>query len=258
MLGCFRFSQEEYKRVCLNGDGHTHSSALEQISTKGFGLKVNLVSKTMFQLAVILALAALVNSQAVLLTDDDLSASTPYQFSYSAPAINGGSTHEETGDEYGRKTGSYTVQNEDGSERIVQYVADENGFRASISTNEPGTANQNPADVTIQSSADDGYQSLQSPPAAVIPSVPARRIPTVRQPFNPRRIISRPGQPFLVPLQPTVIPTVVPVDNGRYFPLRGSSLIPQALPIAGDQTVLFPVETFSDDFYQPNIILPPY
>ncbi|CAL1289663.1 unnamed protein product [Larinioides sclopetarius] len=112
----------------------------------------------MFQFAVFFTLTALVNSQSVLLAarDDDSSAATPYQFSYSAPAIGGGSTHEETGDEYGRKTGSYTVQNEDGSQRIVQYVADEDGFRASISTNEPGTANQNPADVTIQSSADEG------------------------------------------------------------------------------------------------------
>ncbi|GBM47005.1 hypothetical protein AVEN_131790-1 [Araneus ventricosus] len=211
--------------------------------------------------AVFLALAALVNSQAVLLSggNNDQSSPTPYQFSYSAPAIGGGSTHEETGDEYGRKTGSYTVQNEDGSQRIVQYVADEDGFRASISTNEPGTANQNPADVTIQSSADEG---LQAPASAVIP---ARRIPTVRQPFNPRRIISRPGQPFLVPFQPTVIPiqpTVVPVSNSRYFELGGARLIPQALPIGGDQSLLFPLEAsvipVSDGYYQPNIILQPY
>lgn len=38
----------------------------------------------------------------------------------------------------------------DGRERVVDYVADELGYRASIRTNEPGTAPLNPADVTIQ------------------------------------------------------------------------------------------------------------
>lgn len=81
---------------------------------------------------------------------------TPYQFSYTAPAEGGSSSHQETGDGNGRVTGSYTVEDEDGRSRIVEYVADEDGFRASISTNEPGTSNQNPADVSIASSAEDG------------------------------------------------------------------------------------------------------
>ncbi|XP_054719280.1 adult-specific rigid cuticular protein 15.7-like [Uloborus diversus] len=86
----------------------------------------------------------------------DLAQPTPYQFSYSSPSIGGASSHQESGDGSGRVTGSYSVQDEDGRSRIVEYVADEYGFRASINTNEPGTASQNPADVTINSSADDG------------------------------------------------------------------------------------------------------
>ncbi|GFR05609.1 cuticle protein 10.9 [Trichonephila clavata] len=232
----------------------------------------------MFRVIVFLGLSLLVNSQSLLLAarnnNDELSSPTPYQFSYSAPAIGGGSTHEESGDAFGRKTGSYTVQNEDGSQRIVQYVADEDGFRASISTNEPGTANQNPADVTIASSADDGLQTLTAPAAAVIPVAPAvpvapaRVIPPAQAiPTRQfRRNFNRPAQPLLVPIQPAV----VPIDNGRYInqpyllPFGGSRLIPQGLPIAGDQTVLIPINDgygssplfpFSD--IQPNIIIQP-
>ncbi|CAL1279824.1 unnamed protein product [Larinioides sclopetarius] len=76
----------------------------------------------------------------------------PYQYSYSSPAIGGSSSHSESGDGTGRVTGSYSVVDEDGRSRTVEYVADELGFRANIITNEPGTSNQAPADVTISSS----------------------------------------------------------------------------------------------------------
>ncbi|GFW27187.1 cuticle protein 10.9 [Trichonephila clavipes] len=79
----------------------------------------------------------------------------PYSFSYNADTEDGGrSAHEESGDGNGRVTGSYTVQGEGGFGRVVNYIADENGFRASIQTNEPGTANQNPADVVMESTAE--------------------------------------------------------------------------------------------------------
>lgn len=81
----------------------------------------------------------------------------PYQFSYSSPSIGGESSHQESGDGSGRVQGSYSVVNEDGSTRVVEYVADEYGFRPTIRTNEPGTANLNPADVNIESTADNGY-----------------------------------------------------------------------------------------------------
>lgn len=37
--------------------------------------------------------------------------------------------------------------------RVVKYVADENGFRADVDTNEPGTKSDNPADVSFKSAA---------------------------------------------------------------------------------------------------------
>lgn len=79
----------------------------------------------------------------------------PYTFSYASDLEDGGrNSHEESGDGNGRVTGSYTVQGEDGYGRVVDYIADENGFRATVRTNEPGTASQNPADVVMESTFD--------------------------------------------------------------------------------------------------------
>lgn len=79
----------------------------------------------------------------------------PYTFSYASDLEDGGrNSHEESGDGNGRVTGSYTVQGEDGYGRVVDYIADENGFRATVRTNEPGTASQNPADVVLESTFD--------------------------------------------------------------------------------------------------------
>ncbi|XP_035220716.1 cuticle protein 10.9-like [Stegodyphus dumicola] len=78
----------------------------------------------------------------------------PYSFNYISDTEDGGrSSHQESGDGAGRVTGSYTVNDLEGHERIVEYIADEGGFRANIRTNEPGTASLNPADVVVESSA---------------------------------------------------------------------------------------------------------
>jgi len=78
----------------------------------------------------------------------------PYKFGYEVKdGYNAGSNREEEGDGYGNKKGSYGYTDGYGIYRQVDYVADKGGFRATIKTNEPGTANQNPADVYIQSNA---------------------------------------------------------------------------------------------------------
>jgi len=58
--------------------------------------------------------------------------------------------HKENGDEQGKVTGSYGYRDAYGVFRYVDYVADEHGFRATVKTNEPGTANESPADVDWQ------------------------------------------------------------------------------------------------------------
>ena len=71
----------------------------------------------------------------------------------------------QSGDASGVVTGSYSLMDPDGRMRYVYYTADAMGYRATVKTNEPGTANENPADVVMQSSystpppASSGYGS---------------------------------------------------------------------------------------------------
>lgn len=78
----------------------------------------------------------------------------PYSFAYTSETEDGSvTTREESQDENGRVTGFYTIRDADGKQRRVDYVADESGYRATISTNEVGTESRSPADVDMQSSA---------------------------------------------------------------------------------------------------------
>ncbi|GIY48158.1 hypothetical protein CEXT_284621 [Caerostris extrusa] len=60
-------------------------------------------------------------------------------------------TRSEVGDGYGNRKGSYTITDIDGRARRVDYVADGHGFRATVKTNEPGTAASAPAAALINS-----------------------------------------------------------------------------------------------------------
>ncbi|GIY56356.1 uncharacterized protein CDAR_597761 [Caerostris darwini] len=83
----------------------------------------------------------------------------PYAFGYSVKDHHGEQHREESGDGHGVK-GSYGFTDDRGVHRQVNYVADHAGFRAQVKTNEPGTANQNPAAVHMISDApsyDHGY-----------------------------------------------------------------------------------------------------
>ncbi|XP_072142249.1 uncharacterized protein [Dermacentor andersoni] len=78
----------------------------------------------------------------------------PYSFSYDTTDEYGTRmTREETSDEYNNKVGSYSYTDPNGITRTVHYVADADGFRVTIETNEPGTRTSNPADAQITSSA---------------------------------------------------------------------------------------------------------
>ncbi|KAH7966831.1 hypothetical protein HPB49_019853 [Dermacentor silvarum] len=57
--------------------------------------------------------------------------------------------HKEQGDASNAKTGSYGYRDANGLFRTVKYVADANGFRATIDTNEPGTAPGASADAVF-------------------------------------------------------------------------------------------------------------
>lgn len=72
-----------------------------------------------------------------------------YNFGYQEQSASGSTSRREE-QTNGVRRGSYSLNDADGRARIVDYVADLNGFRASIRTNEPGVdQNQEPADVLI-------------------------------------------------------------------------------------------------------------
>ncbi|CAL1288793.1 unnamed protein product [Larinioides sclopetarius] len=73
----------------------------------------------------------------------------PYKFGYSVKDHHGEQHREESGDGVGSVVGNYGFTDDRGIARQVNYVADHSGFRAQVKTNEPGTANQNPAAVQM-------------------------------------------------------------------------------------------------------------
>lgn len=86
--------------------------------------------------------------------DDSNSQPAPYAFSFDSEDEYGTKLgRQEQADGSGAVKGQYTLSDANGISRIVVYVADDNGFRAEVKTNEPGTLTSNPADVQIQSSA---------------------------------------------------------------------------------------------------------
>ncbi|GFT72935.1 uncharacterized protein NPIL_306121 [Nephila pilipes] len=80
----------------------------------------------------------------------------PYKFGYSVKDKHGEQHREEAGDGQAVQ-GSYGFTDARGIRRQVNYVADKAGFRAQVKTNEPGTANQNPAAVHLISDAPYGH-----------------------------------------------------------------------------------------------------
>lgn len=84
------------------------------------------------------------------LVDQDISSYTskPYQFGFELEDGFGMSQYRsEASDGTGVVKGSYGYMDPMGVYRKVEYTADNNGYRAVIRSNEPGTANQNVADA---------------------------------------------------------------------------------------------------------------
>ncbi|XP_054724351.1 uncharacterized protein LOC129234381 [Uloborus diversus] len=75
---------------------------------------------------------------------------SPYAFEYNNQDENGTTLfRKESSDGKGTIKGSYGYRDAFGTERFVEYVADENGYRAQIRTNEPGIESRNPAGVQL-------------------------------------------------------------------------------------------------------------
>ncbi|GFQ80690.1 cuticle protein 16.8 [Trichonephila clavata] len=76
-----------------------------------------------------------------------------YEFGYGINDHFSNQYRQEAGNGAGGVVGSYGFTDARGIARRVNYIADHAGFRAQVNTNEPGTANQNPAAVQVISDA---------------------------------------------------------------------------------------------------------
>ncbi|PRD33688.1 UNVERIFIED_CONTAM: Cuticle protein 10.9 [Trichonephila clavipes] len=75
---------------------------------------------------------------------------TLYEFGFDMNDGKGTDQHrQESADEAGVVTGSYGYRDVYGVYRLVNYIADKNGFRAYVQSNEPGVANPGSADVVV-------------------------------------------------------------------------------------------------------------
>lgn len=118
-----------------------------------------------------------------------------YSFGYDEAGATGGSFRHEKSDAYGNKFGSYGLRGADGKVRVVNYVADANGFRANVQTNEAGTEPRNPAAVQMN-------QPLPVAVAAPVALAPAP-VPVAAAPALPVPIAAA---PVAVPALPALAP----------------------------------------------------
>ncbi|GIX67291.1 hypothetical protein CEXT_791421 [Caerostris extrusa] len=91
------------------------------------------------------------SSSKILQCDIKINYDQPYKFGYSIKDKYSEQHRDEISNGAGDVKGSYGYVDAKGVYRKVEYVADKGGFRAEIKTNEPGTANQDPAYVKIKS-----------------------------------------------------------------------------------------------------------
>lgn len=162
----------------------------------------------------------------------------PYKFGYEIKDDEGVQYRHENSDGDGVVVGGYGFSDIRGIQRQVEYVADDAGFRARIKTNEPGTANQNPAAVELISDAPYageiaalggaklGYAGSHGGVRPVVSVAPVRPVVHVaRRPVVPvAPIAAHPVVPVaahrpVVPVAPVAVNPIVPVDVRPVVPV---------------------------------------
>lgn len=97
-----------------------------------------------------------------------------YDVGYNENQLTGGASfYREKGYANGTREGSYGYTTRNGLIRIVTYVADENGYRAEVLTNEPGVdGSPNPADVNMTKETEPDREALAQGPTGTSSSNP--------------------------------------------------------------------------------------
>nr|XP_037285904.1 uncharacterized protein LOC119178763 [Rhipicephalus microplus] len=119
---------------------------------------------------------------------------------------------QESGDALGRKTGAYGFRDTDGRLRLVEYVADELGFRVKVQTNEPGTRDTAMPSVVIDSA---------TPASSVVPDVQASASPSTPSESTREPIVSPPPARLLRRLSP--LPPLLPRSLAASMAAKTSS-----------------------------------
>lgn len=127
-----------------------------------------------------------------------------YAFGYDEVHTSGGSFRREQASPNGGVTGSYGLRDADGRLRTVNYIADAAGFRAAITSNEPGVESKNTAGVL--------YNQGEVPPGPVIDET------LLLEPAHPAgRLLAAPAHLHAAPAQLLAAP--VPVAAVAHAPL---------------------------------------
>ncbi|XP_075553265.1 uncharacterized protein LOC142585981 isoform X1 [Dermacentor variabilis] len=149
-----------------------------------------------------------------------------YRFGYDVVHSSGSSFHKEEGSN-GVKVGSYGLRDIDGRVRVVNYVADAQGFRADVRTNEPGVEPmKDPAGATIS----------RPPPVAALPPVDF----TAGEPSG-----AVAEEPSDEEEEAVATVTAEPTGPPAELPAEGTADV-QAAPTSGRSTVVPPVSIEPD------------
>jgi len=107
----------------------------------------------------------------------------PYSFGYDTVDEYGNKQfRQETSDANNAKTGSYGYTDANGIYRRVDYIADAAGYRATISTNEPGTKAGQSADAIYNTPDSPGAAKVETP---VVKASSAYLVPTYVRAYAP-------------------------------------------------------------------------
>lgn len=164
-----------------------------------------------------------------------------YEFGFNIEGLSWDQFQRESGDALGRKTGAYGFRGADGRLRLVEYVADELGFRAKVQTNEPGTK---PSKATATAG--------KSYPSAVVEETTKRAIVSPPPARLLRRLSPPPPQAALehrAQVQRDLEPKVAPVAAPKAATQESALKLPVKSIAANFESPLLPIGAVKMDSY---------
>lgn len=126
--------------------------------------------------------------------------------------------------------GSYSLSDVDGRRRVVTYIADVDGFRANVQTNEPGVEPKDPADVLINKAA----VAVAPAPVVVAAPVPAPAPIAIAAPL-PAPL------PIAAPLPAPIFRSAPIVQQASYGAVKGYSKLAAPSVVAPTLAVAEPI-----------------